>query len=384
MLTHSLEHASQQTEFDNMVAILSLDNTIENLLRCIASALDLESITGKSFDIVELAGLASTISKTLHELADVRLSYLGDIKTLRQIRNLVQHGAIAPQADLDKFSKITERFFDKTLNKVFGFPLKELQISAGVEDKEVKLFLKSAEEALESGDWLASIVAARNAFENEYFNRIKDANISLSLYPNIVRAKQKDDFAIYGLETIKDELELTQLGINNQDYRHFKDYLRHIPSEFCSKDSGGQTIMQRDWRKEDAVFCYSFAANTILRWQTREKQNFYTYKFDVEYRFEETIAGIKIGKESEIGCSYYYDSSNRINLVYTTRNKKRRFEKLPIGNFYNFKTVRFVDGKKDNVFEETIELLGKHSFLVTNSPERWAVIIWYRPIEKTA
>lgn len=384
MLSHALEHASLQTEHDNMLAVLGLDNTIENLLRCVASALDLESITGKSFDIVEIAGLAATISKTLDDLCDVKLSHLGDIKVLRQVRNLVQHGAIAPQADLDRFSIIAERFFDNTLKKIFGIPLAELQISAGIKNDEVKSFLKIAESALDSGAWLDSIVASRNAFENEYFYRIKDGHLSLSLYPNIVRSKQIDEFSFYGLETIKDELELTQLGINNQDYRYFEDYLRHIPSEMCSEDSRSQQIMQRDWRKEDAVFCYSFAANTILRWQAREKQKFYTYEFDTDYRFEETIAGIRLGKDSEIACGYYYDNSNRLSLFYTSKNKKRRFEKLKEGKFYLYKTARYADGKRDNLYEETIELLGKHSFLVTNNPERWAVIVWYKSIEKSA
>lgn len=382
MLSHSLEHACHQTDFDNMVAILGLDNAVESLLRCVASSLDLESITGKSFDIVELSGLASSINKALDELAGVRLSYLGDIKVLRQIRNLVQHGAIAPQADLERFIKITEGFFDKTLHKVFGFRLAELKISAGIKNKVVKEFLQLSEQAIESNDWLASIVASRNAFENEYFNKIKDANISLSLYPNIVRAKQKDEFAVYGLQTIKEELELSSLGINDQDYRHFESYLRHIPSNFCSEDTGGQCVMQRDWCKEDAVFCYNFAANTILRWQSKEKQRFYTYKPDKEYRWEETFGGIKLGKESVHGCSYIYDDQNRLSLIYTTKAKKRRFEKLPVGKFYSYKTVTFIDGKKEREHEETIELLGVHSFLVTNEPERWSVIVWYRSIQK--
>jgi hypothetical protein len=237
---------------------------------------------------------------------------------------------------------------------------------------------------LDTGNWLASIVASRNAFENEYFKKIKDAHISLSLYPNIVRAKQMDEFAVYGLETIKEELELSSLGINDQDYRHFQEYLRHIPKEFCSEDNKWQMVMQREWCKEDAVFCYNFAANTILRWQMKEKQKFYTYKPDKEYRFEETIAGIKLGKESDIGCSYIYDDQNRLSLFYTTKIKKRRFEKLPVGKFYSYKTARFTDGKKDKDYEETIEFLGVHTFLVTNDPERWSVIVWYRSIQKSA
>ena len=114
MYSHAQEHASQQTEFDNMIAILGLDNTVEYILRCIVTHLNLESITDKKFDSFELANLAAYINKALKEFANVSLPYLSEIKVLRQTRNLVQHGAIAPYADLDRFSKITERFLIKS------------------------------------------------------------------------------------------------------------------------------------------------------------------------------------------------------------------------------------------------------------------------------
>jgi hypothetical protein len=70
MLSHADEHASQQTEFDNMIAILGLDNTVEYILRCIVTHLDLESITDKKFDTLELANLAASINKALKEFAN--------------------------------------------------------------------------------------------------------------------------------------------------------------------------------------------------------------------------------------------------------------------------------------------------------------------------
>jgi hypothetical protein len=142
MLSHAMEHASQKTEFDNMIAILGLDNTIESVLRCIATHLDLEARTGNSFEIVELASLAGTINKSLLDLAGVRLPYLAEIKTLRVIRNLVQHGAVSPNADLERFASITQRFFDKVLQAIFGLELDTLYISAVINDVQVKEFLQ--------------------------------------------------------------------------------------------------------------------------------------------------------------------------------------------------------------------------------------------------
>jgi hypothetical protein len=384
MLAHAVEHASQQTEFDNMIAILGLDNTVEYILRCLTSHLDLESVTGRNFDTFELANLAGSINKALKEFANASLPYMGEIKLLRQTRNLVQHGAVAPYADLDRFAKITERFFNKVLVTIFGFKLDELRISSVVKNELTKKYLRKAEKGIDSENWLKSIVSSRNAFENEFFQRIKSLDISLSLYPHLVCLEEKDEFAMYGYETIKNELEITYLGINTAEYRHFKDYLDHIPSEYRPEDSYGNIVMQRPWVKEDALFCYNFSASTILRWQSKEKGRLYPITFDKEYKHNETIAGINITKRSEGGCSYLYQNNNRLYLFYTTKEIKRRFEKRRKGNIYKYKTIAYVDGKKESVYEERIQLLGTHMFLMTNEPEKWGIIIWYKAIEKTA
>lgn len=205
----------------------------------------------------------------------------------------------------------------------------------------------------------------------------------MSLYPILVYSKEKLEFASYGFESIKEELELSYLGINSSDYRLFKEYLQHIPHEYCPEDSWGQIVMQRPWTKEDATYCYNFAGNTILRWQARDKEKLYTPSFDKEYVFDESIAGINISKGSEGGCAYFYPS-DKLYLFYTSKEKKRLFEKLEKNKTYEYRTERFVDGEKDTDYKEQIELLGNHIFLVTNEPERWGIVLWYRTKEGVA
>ena len=364
MLTHALEHASQKAEFDNMIAVLGLDNTIEYILRTITSHLDLESLTGRSFDIFDLSSLSAEINKSLKELAGVHLPYLGDIKLLRQTRNLVQHGAVAPYADLKRFSTITERFFNKVLQSIFGFSIEELRVSKVVENPDVSKFLSEAEAYLDSKSWLEAIVASRNAFENEYFQRVKHLNISLSLYPSLVLAKEQNEVPSYGLDTIREELELSYLGINHPEYRRFNEYVRHIPREYCAEDLCGRPLMQRPWERDDAIFCYNYVAGTILRWQSREKERLYTTKLDKDYVFNETIAGINITRKAEGGCSYYYDNNQRFYLFYASKGIKKRFEKIQKNKLYKYKTIEYIDGKKESVREELIRLLGRHIFSV--------------------
>src|SRR5450756_1788666 len=153
-----------------------------------------------------------------------------------------------------------------------------------------------------------------------------------------------------------------------------------IRDRHCPEDSWGQIDMQRAWEKDDAIYCYSYAANVLLRWQAKEKERLYVPRFDKEYVFNETIAGINITKESEDGCSYLYERDQRVYLFYTSKAIKRRFEKTKKNQVYGYRTVIYINGKRDSVRERKIELLGRYVFLVTNEPERWGVVIWYREI----
>jgi hypothetical protein len=378
MLSHAMEHASQKTEFDNMIAILGLDNTIESILRCIATHLDLETRSGKTFDIIDLASLAAEINKSLVDLTGTRLSYVGDIKLLRQTRNLVQHGAVAPNADLDRFATITQRFFDKVLQSIFGLELNALRISAVIKENLIREFLQRAESFIDEKNWLLSVVASRDAFENEYFRRIKSLNTSISLYPSIVFGKEEFGYLGSGFDAVRQELELSYLGINDSDYRRFKEYINHIPHEYCPEDSWGQTVMQRPWNRDDANFCYTFSANTILRWQAREKERLYVPKLDKRYDFVQTINDINLTQDGEIGCVYSYGDGHEFILCYVPKETMKAVTTLQKGENYLHKVERFVDDVKDHSHEEEVQILGKRKFLATNSPERWAIVLWFR------
>ena len=382
MLSHAMEHAAQKTEFDNMIAILGLDNTIESLLRCIATHLDLETWTGKNFDIIDLASLAGEINKSLEDLAKTHLAYLGEIKLLRQTRNLVQHGAVAPNADLDRFVTIVQRFFDKVLQSIFGLELNTLKISSVIKDNQIREFLQKAEQYLEEKEWLLSVVASRDAFENEYFRKTKSLDISISLYPSIIYGMEEFDYLGDAFVAIREELEISSLGINDGDYRRFQEYISHIPKEYCPEDSFGQTVMQRSWNKDDAVSCYTFAANTILRWQEKEKEKLYLPKLDKKYNFIPLFDGISLSEDVEIGCLYFSRNSDEFIVAYVPKETMRQLDKLEKNKIYLQRTERLVDGTKDYMNEDQVKLLGKHMFLMTNYPERWGAILWYRKIDE--
>ena len=380
ILSHAHEHSSQDSDFDNMVAILGLDNTVEYILRIVASHLDLESVTGKSFDIFELSSLASSINKALKERFDITLPYLGEIKLLRQTRNLVQHGAVAPHADLERFSTIVDRFFGKVLTNIFGIPTAELKISDVIKNETVQDFLKESEEKLKEKKWLESIVATRNAFENAIFEKTKFFRGSIAIIPAIIQSRKKNDISNYTWDAVKSEIELSHLGINTAEYRHFENYMNHIPKEHNAEDVWGNAIMQRPWQKEDATFCYNFAANTILRWQYKEKDRLYPLNLGDEYIHKEVIAGISLTNGVDSGCFYAYEGNESVELLWANKDKKRRFEKLKTDKPYIYRTISYKNGEKEIDNKIRIEFIKIDTFIAVNKPEKWGVILWYKGI----
>lgn len=380
MLSHAIGHSAGSNEIDRMIAIHGLDNACEFLLRIIGDHLDLESKTGKSFDFIDLSSLAGETSKILNELYGYRLPYLSDLKTLRQIRNLVQHGAIDPQGDIQRFVTIVRRFFNRVLQEVFGMENGEIATSSLIDDNEIKGHLVIAERAIAESDYLKAVIASRDAFENAYYRKLIRSNVTLSLLPAIVEAKASGERYPWSMVTIKNELELTRLGINTEDTRRFLDYVNYIPTEY--RCDGWSSVLQRDWNADDANFCYQFSSSIALQWQLSEKAPINEHKWDSsKYRHTETLASIDLSETFEGGCSYFSEPNIRMSLWYLDKKRKDQLEKLAVGHKYHYENEFFENGISMRQVKSIYMLKGVFSELTTNNPERWKVIIWFDQLD---
>jgi hypothetical protein len=191
LMEHAFSHVDQNSDLDNLIAIHGMDNSIEYILRIIIKHLDIESITKKNLESSELAALAGEINKFLQNNCDGALPYLADIKLIRQIRNLVQHGMVNPQPDIERWKNVTERFFDKALGEIFGLKRQDLRISTLINDGLLKEFIKDAEQLIDQNKYLKSIIACRDAFENAVYLLTKNSNIRLSAAPALIESKKR-------------------------------------------------------------------------------------------------------------------------------------------------------------------------------------------------
>ncbi len=120
-----------------------------------------------------------------------------------------------------------------------------------------------------------------------------------------------------------------------------------------------------------------------MRWQAREKEELYIPKLDKKYDFVHTINDVNITQYGEIGCLYSFDDGDGFILCYVPKETMRLLDALENDKVYLNKTERFVDGIRDCMNEEKIELLGHYKFLVTSNPERWGIVLRYQIMNRT-
>lgn len=90
-LEHAKTHAQSGSDFDIMIAIHNLDNAIEYMLRILIRHLEIEEATEKTIVTCELAQLIGEVEKFLRDNSAPQLSYVQQLKMIRELRNMVQH-----------------------------------------------------------------------------------------------------------------------------------------------------------------------------------------------------------------------------------------------------------------------------------------------------
>lgn len=385
LLDHAISHANCASSIDRMIAIHELDNSIEYLLKIIILSLDIESITGKNFENCTLKELAGEVNKFLSDHHKINLPYLSEIKMIRQIRNLVQHCVIDPKPDIERFSRITERLFDKVFINIFDISREELKISSLINNDELKAHLKSAEKYIDEKDFLLSIVSSRDAFENALFLQLKNSEIKLSSIPALVELNKSSNKSYQFFEKITDIIEMLRLNINLKKYDRFFEYMKHIPSKYNVSKDEGYVIMQRQWNREDAMFCYGFVSETIIKWQEEELEPIYITDLIDKYIFEKKIGDVILSENSYgYSCSFLYALGQPIvDLIYVDKFVKEKIDKLISEKDYLYLEKIYKNGKLETIIEYKIKLLNINKKLITNNPERWEITLWYNQIPLT-
>lgn len=388
---HATIHAQTGNSFDSMIAIHSLDNSIEYLLRIIIKHLEIEEKTNKTINSAELAMLFGEVDRFLKEstLLDgkaVRLPFEIEIKQLRVLRNNVQHGMILPISELRTFIDYGDRFFKKVLIKIFGLTPQQIAYSTLIENERIKAYLISAEKKILEGDFLPAVVACRDAFELGEF-LLRPYAHHIAKMAAIPRIKQVSMELYWYIQSLEQEISMLETNINASDYRLFQRYIDHIPGEYRAIKSG-YSVMQREWSKRDADFCYAFVSQVLLNWQlTQEKP---LYEVDMSdypvLKHDRKINEISIPELfAEKMCFYLTDDETNGELMFIGKEAKEKLQGISAGQICTYKN-RITNEKTKALFREYKEcvIITACDFdLILNNEPLWEFMLYYRIIPFT-
>ncbi|MCL2840085.1 MAG: hypothetical protein FWE05_04865 [Defluviitaleaceae bacterium] len=377
-LEHSRHHYLLGGEFDVMISIHNLDNAIEYMLRILIRHLDIENITGKTINSCELSVLVGDIQKFLKDNTNANLSYVMEIKKIRELRNLVQHAMILPVAELKTYLVYGEKFFETCLSKFFGISVNEIQFSTLIENDVLKQMLVDAEKQIDNGSYLEAIANCRNIFEYAYFLNSRESSQRIARAPLFSKLKNIDNDLYYYLAEIDKNLDISTSGINLAHYKHFYRYIQHLPKEYCA-DWNGNTVLQRAWEKEDANFCYSFAANAVLNWEKNKINSVFDYTTLGDKYNSETILNDLIITDDDYVCSYIDENvDSYAELLYVNGDLMSLLKRgLQANDIYLLGSNSYKNGSLNSVFERYVRLNHFHIKLVVNLPEIWEVTLNY-------
>lgn len=353
-----------------MVAAHDADNALELLFKIIADHLEYESVSGAKLRDRSFPELIGAVTKFLNDNANLVLPSVAKIKNFHDLRNVVQHDGVSP-ADIERSLATANQFFEATCEAIFGLKTSQLKISSIVDDTIIKRHITCAEAAIESQKFEDSVRSCRNAFEEALYKYRKESLVALVEVPARLDFRKIGTDAAYYASLIAEELDALRLKIDANRLNRFREIVGHLPSNWDVGDRGN-SVLQREWEKRDADFCYTFVTENVLRWQSDEFEPLYERNTS-DYRNEEIISDINLS-DAEHGCSFSGDDCET-ELLYTPREIRDQLARLD-QSIPHTRIVRYY--KKGVLSTEVVcKVRIKHvsSDLLTHDPVRWKVVL---------
>ena len=272
LFLHGCDHVSKKDKISRMLAIHNFDNTVEMLLKCIATKYDVVSSSRQEYKFKDLW---NEIQKK-----EVQLPLKNQMFGLHDLRNIVQHQGDVPSLEaVIKYKGYVEDFFREVTKKEFGVSYNELYLSVLIENKELREKTRKAEKAFEERKYKECIKLCDNALLAATFVESDVFGIAGMLtgywcasdeLKKVINKEYAEKFKGKNFyEPIKDLskaiLQLGQASTSMQFLDEYRmDFLKHRQIV-----ENVESLSEKEL-KECAEFSLNFVINIILKWQEEE------------------------------------------------------------------------------------------------------------------
>jgi hypothetical protein len=255
-----------------MVATHNLDFAIEMTLKTIATEVNETVRYGIKFD--ELWGQVDSAYSLKYNKP---LPLKTEIEKIHFARNRVQHeGSVPSDDDLEQYFEHVTNFLEEVLLTVTGRGLNQTYLSSIINNTDLKRTMELAEKNL-SSDPKSSMIASMKAFgwakllaqrQLGFF----DPTLGVFDMHDEVQRKMEEPLT-HIVESLVDRLSSVELEI--EPIRHNK-VLSVAPSPYIAirtekiDDIHILETIPSNYTEPNAWFCYDFALENILRWQSRK------------------------------------------------------------------------------------------------------------------
>jgi len=254
-----------------MVATHNLDFAIEMTLKTVATELNQTVKYGIRFE-----DLWKQVDSAYSRQFSKPLPLKSEIGKIRRARNIVQHeGSVPSDDDLEQYFEYTTKFLDEVLLTVTTRGLSQTYLSSIISNTELQRTMEQAEVNL-SSDPRTSMIASMKAFGWAKLLAQRQLGFfdpTLGAFDMHDRFQRKMEEPLTEItKSIVDRLSSLELEID--PIRHNK-ILAVAPNPYISlrtakiDDIHMFETIPSNYTESNAWFCYDFALENILRWQSR-------------------------------------------------------------------------------------------------------------------
>ncbi|HSC67349.1 MAG TPA: hypothetical protein VLC79_06655 [Cellvibrio sp.] len=269
------ELATMNDSLSKMMAVHNFHISIEIILKAIL--LKYEIRTERTLNIDFESMLNEIDSDNTFKAKGVKLPYRQEIRSLNQMRNLVQHQAIEPEkSTMDDWRLYTSRFLEKVFLQYFNAEFKDIDRSSFINCETLKSLLNKSNNELQDLNFESASAILAACFESAYMSIVEFIPRSSASFFALSSLRGPE----YSGRELRDALEKTHerinsvekfsvllaSGVNLPDYSKYKD---SIP--FVHIMAGGgfvfDTWQGKEFTEASTKWLHYFIINTVLNWQ---------------------------------------------------------------------------------------------------------------------